>query len=59
MSRSYKSEPARKAAQQRRNARHSKIEWRDNFPECAQPEALCKKTVVDTNHFIEPRGQRG
>lgn len=59
MSRSYKTEPARKAAQQRRNARHSKIEWRDNFCESPQPRELDKKTVVDANHFFAPPGQRG
>lgn len=47
MSRSYKTEPARKAAHQRREARHSKIEWRDNFLGSSQAEALFKKTVVD------------
>lgn len=47
MSRSFKTEAARKTAHQRREARHSKIEWRDNFSECAQAEALCKKPVVD------------
>lgn len=53
MSRSFKSEPARKAAQQRRDARHSKIEWRDKFLESPQPGALDKKTVVGSCPPVE------
>lgn len=52
MSRSFKSEPARKAAQQRRearrNARHSNVEWSDktyesNTPHRDRPSHMVKK----------------
>lgn len=55
MSKSYKGEARAQAriAQARREARHSKIECRDNFLKCAQAKALFKKTVVDASPVTE------
>ena len=49
MSRSYKTEPARKAAHQRREARHSKIEWRDNFSESTDQAKTVPTHPVDAS----------
>lgn len=60
MSKSYKREERAqaRAVQQRRDARHSKIEWHDNFGEWI----LCKNTVVDvrpgTKHHRPPAKTR-
>lgn len=59
MSRSFKTEAARKAAHQRRDARHSKIEWRDNFLESKDQARTMPTYPVDAGPQASQRWPLG